>query len=477
MVASFRSRIRLSTLLLISILLVTFSVLLYTGLSAILHRYLDARLLIFGENWAEFIEETNEVLPESARKEALSSQRKADTEEKRELREVARSLLVLSRDGAVVWKGASAQTRPTLPEALQARVLRGETVYDTIEIADGPSIRRISVPVLRDGSVRYILQAETSMRFVQHTLEQLLILLAVIAVLNLVLAWMGSRWLADEALTPVETLSATAERISGSSLKTRMFLDAPYAEFKRLAQVFNAMLERLQSVFEAQRRFIADAAHELKTPLTVIMGSLEVALKKSRSAEEYREVLIGNLEQVQRLITLTRNLLSMAQFAGEHPPLHLVPLTIEPLVKNLIAELNLLAEDRNIKLTLDARPVPSVLGDEVWLRHLLINLLDNAIHYTNPGGAVTVCVYEADGPVAISVKDTGPGIASEHLPHLFERFYRTDSARAADSGGTGLGLAIVKEIVKAHGGTIRVESEVGKGSVFTVTLPVARPEA
>lgn len=468
---SFGSRIRLSTLLLICILLTTFSVLLYTVLSAILHRDLDARLLVFGENWAEFIEETNEVLPDSAHRPRSPARHEADNEEDRELREMARSLLILSPNWTVVWKGASAQTRPTLPDAMRARVLRGETVYDTVEIADGPSIRRISVPIIRDGSVRYILQAETSMRFVQHTLRQLLVLLGVIAVLILGLAWMGSRWLADEALTPVETLSATAERISGSSLKTRVFLDAPYAEFQRLARVFNAMLGRLQNVFEAQRRFIADAAHELKTPLTVIMGSLEVALKKSRSAEEYREVLIGNLEQVERLISLTRNLLSMAQFAGEHPPLHLAPLTIEPLVKNLIAELTLLAEDRNIKLTLDARPVPSVLGDEVWLRHLLINLLDNAIRYTNPGGTVTVCLSKTDGPVAISVKDTGLGIASEHLPHLFERFYRTDSARAADSGGTGLGLAIVKEIAEAHGGAVRVESEVGKGSVFTVTLP------
>ena len=257
---SFRSRIRLSTLLLISVLLATFSVLLYTGLSAILHRYLDARLLVFGENWAEFIEETNEILPDSAHRPRSPDRHEADNEEKRELREVSRSLLILSPDWTVVWKGASAQTRPILPGALRVRVLHGETVYDTVEIENNPSIRRISMPIIRDGSVLYILQAETSMRFVQHALRQLLVLLAVIAVLMFGVAWMGSRWLADEALTPVETLSATAERISGSSLKTRVSLAAPYAEFRRLAHVFNAMLGRLQIVFDAQRRFIADAA-------------------------------------------------------------------------------------------------------------------------------------------------------------------------------------------------------------------------
>ena len=469
--ASFRSRIRLSALLLIGVLLVTFSLLLYFGLSTILYHYQDARLLALGKAWEEFIEETTGALPESAHERVSRERHQSADGENQEFREVALSLVILSPDGAVVWKGAAARARPSLPADLRARILHGDTIYDTIEIANAPSVRRLSVPVFRNGTVRYILQAESTLRFVQHTLRQLLVLLAVLAVLTLGLAWMGSRWLADEALTPVETLSATAERISGSSLKTRVFLDAPYAEFQRLARVFNAMLERLQNVFDAQRRFIADAAHELKTPLTVIMGSLEVSLKKARSTEEYREVLVGNLGQVERLIALTRSLLTMARFAGDRPPLHLAPLAIEPLMKNLIAELTLLAEDRNIKLTLDARPVPSVLGDEVWLRHLLINLLDNAIRYTNPGGTVTVCLYEADGLVTISVKDTGPGIASEHLPHLFERFYRTDSARAADSGGTGLGLAIVKEIAEAHGGAVRVESEFGKGSIFAVTLP------
>lgn len=471
---SFRNRIRLSALLLICLLLTTFSLLLYTGLSAILHQYLDARLLAFGEAWSEFIEETTGALPESAHEKTSPDRSAATTDEKQELREVARSLVVLSTNGAIVWKGAAARTRPPLAPNTFAKVLRGESAYDTIPLAEGPPVRRISLPVFRNGTVRYVLQADTSMRFVQHTLKQLLVLLAVIAVMILGLAWMGSRWLADKALTPVETLSATAERISGSSLKTRVSLDAPYAEFQRLAHVFNAMLERLQGVFEAQRRFMADAAHELKTPLAAIKGNLEVTLKKARSAEEYREVLLSNFAQVERLISLTRPLLTLAQFAGDRPPLHLTPLAIEPLMKELIGELTVLAEDRSITLRLDAHPVSAVLGDAGWLRHLLINLLDNALRYTPPGGIITVHLAETAAGVTIAVQDTGPGIAPEHLPHLFERFYRTDSARAADSGGTGLGLAIVKEIALAHDGKVRAESELGKGSIFTVMLPVAR---
>jgi len=299
-------------------------------------------------------------------------------------------------------------------------------------------------------------------------------LLALVSISILALAWIGSRWLADEALTPVDVLSSMAERISGSSLKTRVSLDVHYTEFRRLAAVFNAMLERLQDMFEAQRRFIADAAHELKTPLSVIKGNLEVTLKKARSAEEYREALIGNLDQVERLNALTRPLLTLVQFTGE-TPVQLKPLAIEPLLKELITDLGLLAEDKGIRLSLDACRSPWVLGDEEWLRRLLINLLDNALRHTPPGGAVTVQIGQV-GPIAeIAVKDTGSGIAPGHLPHIFQRFYRADSARGRDSGGTGLGLAIVKEIAEAHHGTVHVESEVGKGSVFTFKLPVATP--
>jgi heavy metal sensor kinase len=472
--SSFRSRIRLSALLLIGTLLVAFSILLYSGLSVILHRYLDTRLLAFGEAWAVFIEDTTGSLPKFAHDPAGAGSPEEVTEEHRELREVALSITVLSADGRVAWRGPAAHAYPALSPSALSDVLRGETVYDTIRIPDAPSVRRIALPVYRNGAVRYILQAESKLRFIEHALRQLAMLLVVISISILALAWVGSRWVADQALTPVEALSSTAERISGSSLKTRVSLDAPYAEFQRLAQVFNAMLERLQHVFEAQRRFIADAAHELKTPLTIIKGNVEVALKKDRSAEEYREVLIGNLAQVERLISLTRTLLMLSQFAGDRPPIKLVPLALEPMLKELTGELAVLAEDRRITLALEAQPVPPVLGCEGWLRHLVINLMDNALRHTPPGGIVKVRLGQEGEQVAIKVTDTGPGIPPEHLPHLFERFYRAESARDRESGGVGLGLAIVNEIAEAHGGTVRAESEVGKGSSFTVTLLAAQ---
>ena len=276
-------------------------------------------------------------------------------------------------------------------------------------------------------------------------------------------------------MTPVEVLTATAEQISAPSLKTRMALDAPYEEFERLARVFNAMLDRLHHVFEGQRQFIADAAHEIQTPLTVIKGTIEVALQKTRNADDYRDALVTNFGQVERLSTLTRSLLTLAQFSSERPPLTVTPRALEPLVQDLVKELSPLAEDRKIRLTVDAQPVPLVEGDAGRLTQLLINLLDNALAHAPPDGRITVRLSPSRAHVVMEVEDTGPGIAPEHLPRLFERFYRADPARARESGGTGLGLAIVKEIAEAHGGTVGVESTLGKGSVFTITLPSYPP--
>jgi signal transduction histidine kinase len=213
----------------------------------------------------------------------------------------------------------------------------------------------------------------------------------------------------------------------------------------------------------------------MKTPLTILQGNLEVALMKARTVEEYHEVLLNNLQQVDRLIALTRPLLTLAKFTSSKPPVNLVPLTLEPLIQELIDELMLLADDRQITLTFESQPVPTVLGDAQWLKQALINLLDNALRYTPSGGSVTVRLQAVGREVTIAVEDTGHGIEPENIPHLFERFYRTDWARAKDAAGTGLGLPIVKEIMETHGGSISVISEVNKGSVFTLRLPALAP--
>jgi signal transduction histidine kinase len=320
--------------------------------------------------------------------------------------------------------------------------------------------------------VQYILHAEASMLIYRETLNGLILLLMLGSGTILLVTWAGSGWLAKKVLTPIEVLSTGAETMSEADLGKRFTLDSPYQEFRRLTQAFNSVMDRFQRSGEIQRRFCDIAAHEMKTPLTILQGNLDVALMKARTSEEYREALINNLEQVGRLIALTRSLLTLANFTSGKPPVHLVPLALEPLIQDIVYELTLLADDRRITLSFEPQSVPLVLGDAQWLKQALINLLDNALHYTPSGGAVTVRLQSAREEVTVAVEDTGHGIEPEHLPHLFERFYRTDWARAKDAGGTGLGLPIVKEIAESHGGTVSVTSQVEKGSVFTLHLPI-----
>ena len=391
--------------------------------------------------------------------------------EEEELKHAIRFSVVFDTAGKVLWSGDPMATHPPLAHEILTRVLKGETHFQTILKPGHPPIRRIVVPLEIEDHGSFIFQTEKSLRFVQDTLWWLFLLLAGASTGLLLLAWWGSGRLAQEALAPVEALSHTADTISGQTLSTRLALTAPYTEFQRLARTFNGMLDRLEQVFEGQRRFVADAAHELKTPLTAMKGNFEVSLQRTRSAEEYRETIFSNLAEVDRLTAMTKSLLTLAQFAGEHSPLVLQTLAMPPLVEEVVSELSVLAQEGGIHLQAECQPVPPLIGDASQLKQALINLLDNALRHTPSGGTITVHVGPQNTSIKLSVEDTGPGIDAEHLPHLFERFYRVDQARDRQSGGTGLGLAIVKEIVEAHGGHIEAHSQIGKGTIMTMTLP------
>jgi heavy metal sensor kinase len=472
---SLRRLIRQSALILMAAFLLVFSVLTYAGGDALLHRFVDGRLLGLAETMAKIVEQHPNIVESSSKEYASAAELIRD---KNEEREVTHSLRIFSPDGQLVWKSPNAVAQPPVPDHVFEQVRLGNRLYKTVETLDGRwSVRQLFVPIPRQGPVRHILQAEASLLLYWETLIDLVILLTLGSGTILFVAWMGSGWLAKKILTPIEVLSTGAETMSEADLGKRLTLDSPYQEFHRLTQAFNSVMDRFQRSGEIQRRFCDIAAHEMKTPLTILQGNLDVALMKARTSEEYREALLNNLEQVGRLIALTRSLLTLANFTSGKPPVHLVPLALEPLVQDLVEELTLLADDRRITLSFESQSVPPVLGDAQWLKQALINLLDNALHYTPSGGAVTVRLHTVGEVVAVAVEDTGHGIEQEHLPHLFERFYRTDWARAKDAGGTGLGLPIVKEIAEAHSGSISVTSQVDKGSVFTLRLPALSRQA
>jgi heavy metal sensor kinase len=464
--------IRQSALILMAGLLLVFSMLIYIGGEALLHRFVDGRLLALAEMLSKIVEQHPNIIEGSGEDFGLAAEMIWGKKEQNRLDEVPHSFRVFSPDGRMIWKDPNAVAQQPIPDHVLEEVRRRNTVFETIGLSDGRPARRLFIPIPLKGSMRYILQVEASLLLYRETLTGLVILLTLGPGIILLVTWVGSKWLANQVLTPIEVLSAGAEAMSEADLGKRFTLDSPYQEFRRLTQAFNSVMDRFQQSGEIQRRFCDIAAHEMKTPLTILQGNLDVALMKARTSEEYREALINNLEQVGRLIALTRSLLTLANFTSGKPPVLLVPLALEPLIQDLVEELTLLADDRRITLSVESQSVPSVLGDAQWLKQALINLLDNALHYTPSGGAVTVRLQLAGDGVAIAVEDTGHGIEPEHLPHLFERFYRTDWARVKDTGGTGLGLPIVKEIVEAHGGTVSVTSQVDKGSVFTLRLPV-----
>jgi signal transduction histidine kinase len=467
---SLRSLISWSAFVLMAGLLL-FSALVYATSEILLHRFVDGRLLVLAETLAEFVEWHPEFFEQSGKDSAPTNELTHSATEQQVLPDVTHALRVFSTNGSLLWRNVHATVQGSLPPRVVEQVRLKNILFETLDAPDGAPARHLFLFLTGKGHTQYILQAETSLLHYQETLNGLVFLLTLGSGATLILSWVGSLWLAKKVLAPIDALCTGAETLSEADLGKRLALDSPYREFRRLTQAVNSVLDQFQRGSEVQRNFCEIAAHEMKTPLTILQGNLEVALMKARTPEEYHEVLLNNLQQVDRLIALTRPLLTLAKFTSSKPPVNLVPLAVEPLIQELVDELMLLADDRQITLRLESQPVSVVLGDAQWLKQALINLLDNALRYTPSGGAVTIRLQAVGHDVAVAVEDTGHGIEPENIPHLFERFYRTDWARAKDSAGTGLGLPIVKEIMDAHGGSISVTSEVNKGSVFTLRLP------
>jgi len=262
-----------------------------------------------------------------------------------------------------------------------------------------------------------------------------------------------------------------ARRITAEVLDQRLPKGNAEDELGRMAAAFNEMLGRLQRSFVRLRQFTADASHELRTPLTSIRSVGEVGLREQRSPEGYREIIGSMLEEADRLARLVDSLLLLARADNREIPVAHKRLELDALAAEVVEHLVVLAEEKRQRILFEGTPV-EVWGDRTLLRQALINLLDNAIKYTPPGGEIRVAVLGKEGRGAIEVIDGGPGIAPEHEGRIFDRFYRIDKARTRAEGGAGLGLAIVKGIVEAHDGVVEVHSAVGEGSTFTVHLPV-----
>ncbi len=288
-----------------------------------------------------------------------------------------------------------------------------------------------------------------------------------------VLGLLGGWWLAGRAIQPIDAISRTASRIAGGKLSERIDVEDGDNELSRLSQVLNDTFDRLAAAINREREFTADASHELRTPLTVILSETSRGLKRDRTAGEYREILSNCGLAAGRMRVLVESLLMLARQDGNNAP-GSATVDLAGVVGEAAMLLQPLAAEHDIRLRTDLQPVHCA-GDANSLAIVASNLISNAILHQPPGGVANVTVSISDGQVLLEVSDQGPGIPAEHLPRLFDRFYRVDPARGPASGHSGLGLAIVRAIVTNHGGSAEVESSPGLGATFRVHLPGVLP--
>lgn len=374
---------------------------------------------------------------------------------------------VIDRNGYVVAKSDSlgGQELPVSPSLIETGFAEG-VAAETVPAGDGAKLR-IMVSALHMGDETLLLEVAQPSGYIDATMNQARWIIIVSILVALVLSIMLGRLIFRGALSPVSQLTQTARSIeNGRDLSRRVGYRGPMDEIGQLASTFDHMIERLDRVFKSQEHFVADASHELRSPLTVIRGNLDL-IKRSRTQTERRESLRAIESETARMTKVVKDLLSLAEAdSGRLGEQQTVPL--KEVLSDEMKRAQTVSGSRKI-VTRHAEDL-TVKGDKHRLRQLLGNLIDNAIRHTPEDGTISLSLYQDGEWARLEVEDTGVGIPDEELPHIFNRFHRVDKARSRERGGAGLGLALVKQIAEQHGGMVAVKSMTGRGSTFTVWL-------
>ena len=381
-------------------------------------------------------------------------------------------LLSFSANGALTQEFPSGVIDASKLSGLIKQALSGQTAYLTSVTTDNQGVRLYATTFLNPFNGQPVVivvgQLTTEITTVLHTFVYVIVF-AMVGVI--VLAGLGGLFLANRVLKPVQEITKTAQKIEGSDLSQRIAVNTD-DELGRLASTLNEMIGRLEEAFNRQRQFTADASHELRTPLAIMQAEATLALSKERTSDDYRKSLETISQESDYMSSVIGKLLFLARSDAGKEQLNFEDIELKELITGLSANIEALAQDKGIKFTVDAKEDLTVSGDKVKLRQLFINILENAVRYTPADGNISVSLVEKDSNAVVSISDTGIGIPPEHLSHIFERFYRVDKARARADGGVGLGLAIAKIITESHKGKIEVESEVGKGTTFKISIPL-----
>ena len=390
------------------------------------------------------------------------------------IRTTGNYIQVLGAHGEVVARSSSLENRRLpLKEETYSNAVRGAMTYEVVTQEGRFPIRMVTKPVfLKDKGLVAIIQVGSSLEDMEEVFYSMFYIFAFGGMASIVMAGAVGWFLARKALNPVAELTSMARRIGAENLNERIEVDSG-DEIGNLAVTINEMIARLEGSFKQIKQFTGDASHELKTPLTILKGEMEIALRSKGDEEVMRETIESSLEEIDRMSYIVRNLLDLTKIEAEREEGPRSEVHLDTVLTERFEHFKRSALDSGVDLAILKNVDAVVSGDPVRIGQLLYNLIDNAIKYTHRGGHVELSVERDGGEAVVKVRDTGTGISREDLPYIFDRFYRVDKARTRDVGGAGLGLSICKEIAESYGGSISVESEPGAGSLFTVRLPMA----
>jgi heavy metal sensor kinase len=379
-------------------------------------------------------------------------------------------VLLYGTDGTLLQRFGPAVDADDV-DPLVDQALAGHSSLVTSETAGGQQVRLYATPVVEESGVVGAAVVGRSPSGVRDVLRTFGAVLGFTGLVTVGLAGIGGLFLASRVLKPVDRMTQTAQAIGESDLSRRIEVHGD-DELGRLASTLNQMMERLEGAVDRQRQFTADASHELRTPLSVIEAESTLALRKERTGDDYRKSLESISQETAYISAMIDKLLFLARSDAGKEQLNLEEVNLMEILDQLASDIDVLCQEKGLQFHLGPLEKLVARGDRIRLKQLFRNLLENAVRYTPSGGSISVSAVRQGKTAMIAVRDTGIGIPEEHLPHIFERFYRADKARSRADGGAGLGLSICQHIAEVHGGRIEVESRVGEGSTFSVFLPL-----
>lgn len=457
---SIRSQLTLWYLVMLSAALIAFAIVVFIAREQTLYREADADLEIAAQR---LVSELQPKLLELDPTAALEDDPRLATE----------PIEVRERYGTVIYRSPAFPALRGSGEAAAVAAARAGDPIAVVEDRSGNEFRLATVVVARTGAMPVTVQTVASTSPLHRILRQLLLTMCLWLILVLSVASYGGRFIARRALRPVDAIVDRVCAIQANDMETRLDVRAGSEELDRLVETLNGMLDRLETSMQGARRFAADASHELQTPIAAMRAAIESSLRRDGDEASQATLADDLLIDLERLSTLVRDLRLLSLADAGHLLDRVEPVDLNAIVHDCCDVMLAGAEPKDVTVSVDVLSDVAVLGNALHLRRALLNLAQNAVRYSPPGGTVQLTVARVDDCAVLVLVDEGCGIAPADLPHIFERFYRADKARARATGGSGLGLAIADQIIRSHGGRIELSSIVDQGTTIVVYLPVA----